>query len=125
MVKERGTLPYIARKGYVFAGWYFGNDHTSAAGPGYNKNALVTVQNIASACIYGRWLEETLYEGYVAKDPLDLYSADYINNNIELINATSGDEYAFTIDRKLQGRMYNTLCLPFSITKRTFLTFIM
>ena len=46
-----------------------------------------------------------------------MFSTDYINNNIELINATSGDEYAFTIDRKLQGRMYNTLCLPFSITK--------
>lgn len=116
-VKARGALPYLARKGYVFAGWYFGNDHTSAAGPGYNKNALVTVQNIASACIYGRWLEETLYEGYVAKDPLDLFSTDYINNNIELINATSGSEYSFTINRRLQGGMYNTLCFPFSVTK--------
>jgi hypothetical protein len=116
-VKARGALPYLSRKGHVFAGWYFGNDHTSAAGPGYNKNALVTVQNIASACIYGRWLEETLYEGYVAKDPLDLFSTDYINNNIELINATSGSEYSFTINRRLQGGMYNTLCFPFSVTK--------
>lgn len=116
-VKARGALPYLVRKGYVFAGWYFGNDHTGAAGLGYNKNALVTVQNIASACVYGRWLEETLYEGYVAKDPLDLFSTDYINNNIELINATSGNEYAFTIDRRLQGGMYNTLCFPFSVTK--------
>lgn len=116
-VKARGALPYLVRKGYVFAGWYFGNDHTGAAGLGYNKNALVTVQNIASACIYGRWLEETLYEGYVAKDPLDLFSTDYINNNIELINATSGSEYSFTINRRLQGGMYNTLCFPFSVTK--------
>lgn len=116
-VKARGALPYLVRKGYVFAGWYFGNDHTGAAGLGYNKNALVTVQNIASACVYGRWLEETLYEGYVAKDPLDLFSTDYINNNIELINATSGSEYSFTINRRLQGGMYNTLCFPFSVTK--------
>ena len=116
-VKARGALPYLVRKGYVFAGWYFGNDHTGAAGLGYNKKALVTVQNIASACIYGRWLEETLYEGYVAKDPLDLFSTDYINNNIELINATSGSEYSFTINRRLQGGMYNTLCFPFSVTK--------
>ena len=46
-----------------------------------------------------------------------MFSTDYVNNNIELINATSGNEYAFTIDRRLQGGMYNTLCFPFSITK--------
>lgn len=114
-VKARGALPYLVRKGYVFAGWYFGNDHESG-NPGYDVTAPATIDNIEYGCIYARWIEACLYEGYVTDEQMIAEQRNtYKNFNIDLINALAGKQYDLKIDRKLVGGMYNTMCLPFAI----------
>ena len=115
-VKNKGSLVEPVREGYVFAGWYFGNDHESS-NPGYNVTAPVTVDSIAYGCVYARWLEPTLREGNTATDEqlIAEQKSQYRNFNIDLINTTAGQAYDLKIDRKLVGGMYNTMCLPFAI----------
>ena len=114
-VKDNKTMPYVVRTGYLFAGWYFGNDHNGGF-PGYNIETPATVDNIANACIYARWLEPTLHEGIVTDEQMIEGQQDIYNNfNLDLINLVAGQNYALNIDRKLVGGMYNTMCLPFAI----------
>jgi hypothetical protein len=114
-VKDRNYLPELIREGYVFAGWYFGNDHESG-NPGYDVTAPVTIDNIEYGCIYARWIDACLHEGYVTDEQMiaELRNT-YKNFNIDLINALAGKQYDLKIDRKLVGGMYNTMCLPFAI----------
>ena len=114
-VKARGALPYLVRKGYVFAGWYFGNNHESG-NPGYDITTPVTIDNIEFGCIYARWIDACLHEGYVTDEQMRAEQRNtYKNFNIDLINALAGKQYDLKIDRKLVGGMYNTMCLPFAI----------
>lgn len=114
-VKNRNYLPELIREGYVFAGWYFGNDHEGNY-PGYDITAPVTVGNIEFGCIYARWIEACLHEGYVTDEQMIAEQRNtYKNFNIDLINALAGKQYDLKIDRKLVGGMYNTMCLPFAI----------
>ena len=120
-VKERNTLPYIVRNGRIFGGWYYGNKCTSD-NPGYNITTPATVANIANACVYARWLEPILREGEVVDNQMIAEQrATYNNFNLDLINTinASGQGYDLQIDRKLQGGMYNTMCLPFAIDGKT------
>lgn len=117
-VKERNALPYIVRNGRIFGGWYYGNKCTSDD-PGYDiTSPPVTVANIANNCVYARWLEPVLREGHVTDmQMIARWREVYTNFNLDLINTinASGQGYDLQIDRKLQGGMYNTMCLPFAI----------
>lgn len=117
-VKERNALPYVVRNGRIFGGWYYGNKCTSDD-PGYDiTSPPVTVDNIANNCVYARWLEPVLREGHVTDmQMIARWREVYTNFNLDLINTinASGQGYDLQIDRKLQGGMYNTMCLPFAI----------
>ena len=116
-VKEKGLPSGIIRNNDIFAGWYYGNKCTSSS-RGYNITTPVTEDSIGYDCVYARWLEPTLHEGYVTDTLMIAEQRDTYNNfNLDLINiiATSGEPYDLQIDRKLQGGMYNTMCLPFDI----------
>ena len=82
----------------------------------------VTVANIANNCVYARWLEPVLREGHVTDmQMIARWREVYTNFNLDLINTinASGQGYDLQIDRKLQGGMYNTMCLPFAIDGKT------
>ena len=121
-VKERNALPYVVRNGRIFGGWYYGNKCTSDD-PGYDiTSPPVTVANIANNCVYARWLEPVLREGHVTDmQMIARWRKVYTNFNLDLINTinASGQGYDLQIDRKLQGGMYNTMCLPFAIDGKT------
>ena len=112
------SLPTIRRKGYALGGWYYGNDD------GYSLNDKEATKGITrGGCLWARWLETCLYEGYItgtvknsaAKEEMGLS----INRNFELIEtAHNKSDYAIDIERKLQGGVYNTFALPFAISRK-------
>ena len=114
-VKNRNYLPELIRDGYIFGGWYFGNDHNSN-NRGYNITAPVTVDSIAYGCIYARWLEPVLREGHVTDEQMIAdQRKNYTNFNLDLIKVVANQAYDLQLDRKIVGGMYNTMCLPFDI----------
>ena len=118
-VKTKGLPSGIIRNNDIFAGWYYGNKCTSTS-PGYEITKPVPEDNIAYDCVYARWLEPTLHEGYVTDEQMIAERrGEYNNFNLDLINLLAGQEAALQIDRKLQGGMYNTMCLPFAINGKT------
>ena len=118
-VKTKGLPSGIIRNNDIFAGWYYGNKCTSTS-PGYDITKPVPEDNIAYDCVYARWLEPTLHEGYVTDEQMIAEQRGVYNNfNLDLINLLAGQEAALQIDRKLQGGMYNTMCLPFAINGKT------
>ena len=114
-------LPELFREDYVFDGWYFGNK-CAEGNPGYNVTARVSKEIIANGCVYARWLETTLHEGYVTDEQMIAdHQSQYRNFNLDLINAITNQQYNLKLDRKIVGGMYNTMCLPFAIEgKSTF-----
>lgn len=113
-------LPVVQRDGYVFAGWYYGNETT------YEINdPLNDIHVTKNGHLWARWLETCLHEGYVPATANNGFSQQevamaQVNRNEELINMlASKSDYPITVERKLQGGMYNTMCLPFAIIGRT------
>ena len=111
------SLPTIRRKGYVLSGWYYGNDD------GYSLNDREATKGITrEECLWARWLETCLYEGYITGSEKNSAASEemgkQINRNIEFINVMQGkSDYQMDIDRKLQGGTYNTFVIPFAISK--------
>ena len=112
-------LPVVQRDGYVFAGWYYGNETT------YDINdPLNDIHVTKNGHLWARWLETCLHEGYVPATANNGFSQQevamaQVNRNEELINMlASKSDYPITVERKLQGGMYNTMCLPFAIIGR-------
>ena len=115
------SLPTIRRKGYALGGWYYGNDD----GYSLNDNDREATKGITrGGCLWARWLETCLYEGYItgtvansaANEEMELS----INRNFELIEtAQNKSDYAIDIERKLQGGVYNTFTLPFALSRKT------
>ena len=121
------ALPKVKRCGYVFGGWYYGNDKgyiftegTKADTTAYNS------ENNYKNHLWGRWLELCLYEGYVDSDPAALDANEQpispkVNNNVEMVicNAEEIDRTKVSrkvdVERKLIGGTYNTIFLPFGI----------
>ena len=120
-VQENNSLPYVVKNDYIFDGWYFGNDHNGTH-PGYNIQTPAKVEIIKNGCVYARWLETTLHEGYVTDEQMIAdHQSQYRNFNLDLINAITNQQYNLKLDRKIVGGMYNTMCLPFAIEgKSTF-----
>ena len=112
------SLPTIRRKGYVLSGWYYGDND------GYSLDDRENTKGqTRGGCLWARWLETCLYEGYIT-GTIDNSAAieemgQQINRNIELMNIIQGkSDYPMDIERKLQGGVYNTFALPFALSKQ-------
>ena len=113
-------LPIIYRDGYVFAGWYYGNM------TGYNIDDQYNSANPKTGHLWARWIRPTLEEGYISSLGDESFSQQEIrdqktNRNAELIacllaNTEYAKMYPISVNRKLQGGMYNTCMLPFDLT---------
>ena len=119
-----GSVPFptVKRIGYVQNGWYYGGAE------GYEEADRETSNAVAkSGHIWARWLQNRLYEGYITINTTNQTEFSdgerdlkQVNRNIELIGIVAGqDDYSITVDRKLQGGMYNTMCLPFDINGKS------
>ena len=90
-------LPTLSKEGYIFHGWYDANG---------NKVTQIT-QNIT---LNAKWTELVLSE-------------ETTSNNQPVIQAANeiapSSEVSIKVNRKLQGEMFSTLCLPFDITTTT------
>ena len=110
-------LPTVKRIGYVQNGWYYGGAE------GYEEADRETSNVVTkSGHIWARWLQDCLNEGYVTINNTNTTEfsvgerdAKQVNRNLELINTIANEEYDLQLDRKIQGGMYNTMCLPFAI----------
>ena len=113
------SLPTIRRKGHVLSGWFYGDNE------GYSLNNRENTKGLTRyACLWARWLEACLWEGYITGSRDNSSSTEemgkQINRNEELINTMGhSSDYPLDIERKLQGGTYNTMVLPFSISKAT------
>ena len=112
------SLPTIRRKGYVLSGWYYGDND------GYSLDDRENTKGqTRGGCLWARWLETCLYEGYItgtiANSAAIEEMGQQINRNIELMNVTQGkSDYPMDIERKLQGGVYNTFAIPFALSKQ-------
>ena len=113
------SLPTIRRKGYVLSGWYYGDNDGYSLEDRENTKG----QTRGGCCLWARWLETCLYEGYIT-GTIDNSAANeemgqQINRNIEFINVMQGkSDYQMKIDRKLQSGAYNTFVIPFALSKK-------
>ena len=116
------ALPRIKRKGYLFGGWYYGNEkgYIFAEGTKANPASYSSANTDYKNHLWGRWLELCLYEGHVDSDPAALGSnglpiSPKVNNNYELASCSDGKSHKIDVERKLVGGAYNTMFLPFGI----------
>ena len=115
-----GSVPFptVKRIGYVQNGWYYGGSEGYEEADRETSNAVTK-----SGHIWARWLQNRLYDGYITintSNQTEFSDGErdikQVNRNIELIGLVVGqDDYSITVDRKLVGGMYNTMCLPFDI----------
>ncbi len=106
--------------GYIFAGWYYGDETT------YDINAPYNSSSPTGGHVWARWIKATFEEGYItASVPSDSYSKQEVeagraNRNMELVSyLLQHPSYLpanLQVNRKLQGGMYNTFMLPFTLT---------
>ena len=107
--------------GYIFAGWYYGDETT------YDINAPYNSSSPTGGDVWARWIKATFEEGYItASVPSDSYSKQEVeagkaNRNMELVsyllqNKDYLPSHSLQVNRKLQGGMYNTFMLPFALT---------
>lgn len=117
----KGYEPYTpTRDGYILAGWYYGNETTYDIYDPYNSSAP------KGGHLWARWIKATFEEGYItASLASDSYSQQEIeagkaNRNMELASYLSQNPSylpaTLQVNRKLQGGMYNTFMLPFTLT---------
>lgn len=112
------SLPTIRRKGYVLSGWYYGDND------GYSLDDRENTKGqTRGGCLWARWLETCLYEGYITGTSDNSAAMEemgqQINRNIELMNIIQGkSDYPMDIERKLQGGVYNTFAIPFALSKQ-------
>lgn len=118
------ALPKVKRYGYVFGGWYYGNEKGYIFTEANKANpAAYNSANNYKNHLWGRWLELCLYEGYVDKDIHSIAEKTKVNHNQELLSCISSDvtkkTYKLDIHRKFlsDGVSYSTLVLPFAIPK--------
>lgn len=116
------ALPRIKRKGYLFGGWYYGNEkgYIFAEGTKADPASYSSANTEYKNHLWGRWLELCLYEGYVDSDPAALGAdglpiSPKVNNNYELASCSDGKSHKIDVERKLVGGAYNTMFLPFGI----------
>ena len=119
------TIPTITRDGYIFDDWYYGDANSYDINDPYDpkkpKNGHLHV--------WARWVKATFEEGYVtatiedgfSQQEINALSGKGINRNEELVDLLQNSSYLqnnnpIKVNRKLQGGMYNTFMLPFTLT---------
>ena len=121
------TPPTVSRAGYVFAGWYFGDANSYDINTPYDPSLTNKSGHLH---VWARWIKATFEEGYVtatiedgfSQQEIDALSGKGINRNEELASYLSQDpsylqnNNPIKVNRKLQGGMYNTFMLPFTLT---------
>ena len=119
---DNEALPRIKHKGYLFGGWYYGNEkgYIFAEGTKADPAAYSSANDDYKNHLWGRWLELCLYEGHVDSDPAALGAnglpiSPKVNNNYELASCSDGKSHKIDVERKLVGGAYNTMFLPFGI----------
>ena len=118
---DKESLPRIKHKGYLFGGWYYGNEKGYIFTEGTKADpASYSANTDYKNHLWGRWLELCLYEGYVDSDPAALGAnglpiSPKVNNNYELASCSDGKSHKIDVERKLVGGAYNTMFLPFGI----------
>lgn len=125
LVSPPYTPPTVSLDGYVFEGWYFGDANS------YNINTPYdpTLTNKSGHLhVWARWIKATFEEGYVtatiedgfSQQEINALSGKGINRNEELVSLLQDHSYLpsnpLQVNRKLQGGMYNTFMLPFTLT---------
>ena len=90
-------LPSLSKEGYIFHGWYDANG---------NKVTQIT-QDIT---LNAKWTELVLSEETTSDNQPVIQAANEI---------APSSEVSIKVNRKLQGEMFSTLCLPFDITTTT------
>lgn len=110
--------PAVIREGYILDGWYYGDADSYNLTEKYNPNAP------KDGHIWARWIKATFEEGYV-RATIGEFSDEEVNDgqvnrNEELVSCLLNSSYlpnnSLQVNRKLQGGMYNTFMLPFTLT---------
>ena len=117
------TIPTITRDGYIFDGWYYGDANSYDINDPYDPD---TPKN-GQLHIWARWVKATFEEGYITTTIEDGYSRQEVGKTINgnsalvetLLDSTSylQNNNPIKVNRKLQGGMYNTFMLPFTLTQ--------
>ena len=121
------TPSAVSRDGYVFEGWYFGDANSYDINAPYDPSLTNKSGHLH---VWARWIKATFEEGYVeatiedgfSQQEINALSGKGINRNEELVscllqkNPSYLQSNSLQVNRKLQGGMYNTFMLPFTLT---------
>ena len=116
------TLPRLKRAGYLFSGWYYGDENGYVLKDAPRVGNKTYDASEGKKHLWARWLELCLYEDYVEPDEHafdengeQLKGKTQVNNNYELAKCSDGKSHKIDIVRHLTGGEYNTMFLPFGI----------
>ena len=118
------TMPSVKRHGWALENWRYGN----ADGYYYFGENSIVKDNMYdkthkdSIDIWARWIEKCLYEGYETyAESGDTSAIDLrtwtLTANEDLLTLISGTTTDVAIKRTLQKDVYNSLYLPFDLSK--------
>ncbi len=91
---DNDLMPVLSKEGYIFHGWYDNADFTG--------EPITSVQR-DDITLYAKWTEIKINEGTEV-------------DNTPVLNLVNAQDVSIKVNRKLQGGMFSTLCLPFSVT---------
>lgn len=121
---DGATMPAVKRHGWVLENWRYGNEIGYYY---YSENSVVKNNQYDkthkdSIDIWARWIEKCLYEDYETyiesgdTSAIDLKSLA-VTANEDLLALIGGTTTDVTIKRTLHKDMYNSLYLPFDLSK--------
>ena len=126
-LKTGDPMPKVKRHGWVLEDWRYGNKdgYYYFSEDSKVKNNQFDESKVDSAHIWVRWVEACLYEGYETyihsgdTSAIDL-RAWAINTNEDLLTFTDGQTMDVAVKRTFNTGVYNTLSLPFTVTRELF-----
>ena len=89
---DTDPMPVLSKEGYIFHGWYDNADFTGKP---------ITSVNRDNITLHAKWTEIKINED---------------TPNTDILNLVNNQTVGIKVNRKLQGGMFSTLCLPFSVT---------
>ena len=89
---DTDPMPVLSKEGYIFHGWYDNADFTGEP---------ITSVNRDNITLHAKWTEIKINED---------------TQNTDILNLVNDQTVSIKVNRKLQGGMFSTLCLPFSVT---------
>ena len=91
---DTDPMPVLSKEGYIFHGWYDKADFTGEPITSVQRDYIT---------LYAEWTEVKINEGTEV-------------DNTPIIDLVNAQDVSIKVNRKLQGGMFSTLCLPFSVT---------